>query len=172
MMLRRLLSILIGVCVITPWAAMAQTTTTTTTTTHESSSAPVGLATSETAQINLTNLATESASGTAASCTGTIAFVNAAGTAIGTATSFTIASGVTFSATLAFATVGATARTEFRGVVTLTQTSGVPCLISSSLDTHDTTSGVTHLYLAGVFDGAGNGGGFGGGGNPGGGQGH
>src|SRR5580658_344677 len=129
MMLRRLLSSLTGVCVITAWAAMAQTTTTTTTTTQESSSAPVGLAASETAQINLTNLATESASGTAASCTGTIAFVNAAGTTIGTPTSFTIAAGVTSSAALAFATGGATARTEIRGVVTLTQTSGVPCLI-------------------------------------------
>jgi hypothetical protein len=50
-------------------------------------------------------------------------------------------------------------------VVTLTETSGVPCAISSSLDTHDTTTGVTHVYVAGLFDSNYNGGGgFGGGG--------
>ena len=40
---------------------------------------PIGLASSETAQINVVNTAAASSSGTAASCTGSVSFVNASG---------------------------------------------------------------------------------------------
>lgn len=132
--------------------ALAQTTTTGSSVTLQSSSAPIGLASSETLQVNVVKVATASSSGTAASCTGTIGFVNSSGTAIGSATSFTVTSGQTFSASLPFAKVGASGtRTEIRGVVTVTDTTGTgaaPCQLTSSIETYDTATGVTHAYLA------------------------
>src|ERR1035437_2337630 len=77
--------------------AMAQTTTTVTVT-RTLSYAPVGLAVGETVQVNVTNLASATKSGTAASCTGTVTFFNATGTAIGAAASFTAGSGQIVSA--------------------------------------------------------------------------
>src|SRR5580704_11196917 len=114
----RILTILLAVAGLTTAVAIAQTTTSSSTTTDTTNFPPVGLASSETAQINVTNLATASSGGTAASCTGTISFLNAAGTVIGSATSYTVASGVTASITLPFAkTASAAVRTEIRGVV-------------------------------------------------------
>jgi hypothetical protein len=128
-------------------AAMAQTGTTVT---RSLNSPLVGFASSETAQINVVNLASASSGGTAASCTGTIAFYNSSGTAVQTATPFTVTSGQVFSANLAFAKVGATGvRAIIRGVVTLTQTlgSGVPCALQAAMETYDTTTGVTHQHF-------------------------
>lgn len=146
--------------------AAAQTTTTSSTATVESSSAPIGLASSETLQLNVVNTATASSSGTAASCTGTIQFVNSSGTVIGSATSFTVTSGQIFSATLPFSKVGASGtRSEVRGVVTLTVSTGsgaAPCHLTSSLESYDTSTGVTHVYLANAVEGGmGGGPGFG-----------
>ena len=128
-------------------AALAQTTTdaTTTTTTYTTTQAsvPFGLAPSETAQVNLVNTASASPSGTAASCTGTIAFFNSSDTEVGSS-AFTIASGHIASATT---TSGGSARVEIRAVVTLTGTSGVPCQLDGSIETYDTQTGVTHLFL-------------------------
>ena len=140
-------------------AASAQTTTSSSTVTRESSFPPVGLASSETMQVNVVNVATASQSGTAASCTGTVSFINSGGTTIGTAASFTIASGHGFSASLPYAQAGsAGTRAEIRGVVTLTSTagSGVPCALVSSLETYDTATGVTHVLLGGPAENAGN----------------
>jgi hypothetical protein len=126
---------------------MAQTTATVT---RQSSFPPVGLASTETAQINVVNLASASTSGTAASCTGTVSFVNANGATIGTASPFTVASGQIFSVTLPFSAAGASSsRTEFRGVVALTYTrgSGVPCALASSLETYDASTGATHVFM-------------------------
>src|SRR5579859_6071398 len=96
-------------------AAMAQTTTTSSTSTRQSTSAPIGLGSTETAQVNVVNTATASSSGTAASCTGSISFLNASGATIGTATPFTVTSGQIFSATLPFTKAGASGtRTEIR----------------------------------------------------------
>lgn len=130
--------------------AWAQTTTTTTVT-QTLNLPPVGLASSETAQINVVNLAANASNGTAASCTGTISFLNASGAVIGSATSFTVASGKTDSVTLPYSTTAASGRTEIRGVITLTTTSSAlaPCNLVSSMETYDSTSGVTHAYLAG-----------------------
>jgi hypothetical protein len=121
--------------------AMAQTTTATAIRTI--SFPLIGLGSSQTAQITVANLAAASSSGTAASCTGSISFLNAAGTTIGTATSFTLASGVISSATLPFAKVGATgSHVVVRAVITETPASGVPCQLDSLLEVYDTASGV------------------------------
>ncbi len=135
---------------------LAQTSTSTGTVTQTTNTPVVGLASSETAQINVVNAAAASSSGTAASCTGTISFLNASGTAIGTATSFTVGSGVINSVSLPFAKVGVTGtRTEIRGVITHTVTlnSGVPCSLEATLETYDTSTGVTHVYLSNVAAG-------------------
>ena len=148
-MFRRSISSTFALAALTAVGAFAQTTTSTTST-RSFTYPPVGLGSSETAQVNVVNIASNSSSGTAASCTGSISFVNAAGTAIGSATSFTVTSGQIATATLAFSRVGATGvRTEVRAVVSLTVTSGsnVPCDLVTSLETFDTTSGATHLHL-------------------------
>lgn len=163
MSIGRIGTMLAGI-VLVSGAMMAQTTTTSSTLTRQTSTPPIGLGSTETAQINVTNLATASSSGTAASCTGSVSFVNAGGTTIGSATNFTVASGQTSSVSLPFNKAGASGtRTEIRGIVTRTQTTGsgaAPCSLSSSLEIYDTSTGATHAYF--VIDEAGaNVGGFG-----------
>src|SRR5438105_4730681 len=119
-------------------AASGQTTTRT----HNFS--PFGLGSTETARVDLTNVAVASSSGTAASCTGNVAFVNSAGATIGTATNFTIASNQTFPISLAFAGSGlAGSRGEIRVVLQTTRstTAPTPCSLLVSLQTFDTSSG-------------------------------
>src|SRR5580658_4343925 len=119
MLFRRLVTILIASTGFTAAVAIAQTTTSTTTRTQTSNLPPVGLASTETAQVNVTN--TTSSSTETASCAGTISFLNAAGTAIGSATSFTVASGVTSSVSLPFAKTASTSvRAEVRAVIAFT----------------------------------------------------
>ena len=129
--------------IVTVWA-MAQTTTTATRT---ASFPPVGLAASETAQINVVNLAGNGTT-TAASCMGSISFVGPTGAVIGAATAFTVTSGQIFSATLPYAKIAASGRTTVRGVVSLTVTTGTarpPCTLETSLETFDTATGATHM---------------------------
>lgn len=138
---------LVAVCGL---AAFGQTTTNPTRT---QDFPPFGLGSTETARVNLTNIATASSSGAAASCTGSVGFVNAGGATIGSATSFTIASGQTFSASLPFNSSGLTApRGEIRVVVQVTRstTTPAPCSLLTSIQTFDTSSGVTHLYMSGA----------------------
>lgn len=146
---------------LTGCAAGAFAQTSSTTTTREMTFPPIGLAGSETAQINVVNVAAPSSSGTAASCTGTISFLNASGAVIGSATNFTVTSGQISSASLPFAKTAASGRTEVRGVVALTEssTSTAPCDLQISMETFDTSTGVTHVYLSGPGGGAGYGGG-------------
>jgi hypothetical protein len=111
---------------------------------------PVGLASTETVQINVLNTATSPTGGSAASCTGTITFSNAKGAAIGTATAFTVASGQVFSAALPYSSSGtSTGRAEIVGAIQSTTTfpPKAPCSLVFSLETFDTSSGVTHIYL-------------------------
>src|SRR5713226_9694854 len=134
-------------------AAFAQTTTRT------ANLPPFGLGSTETARVNLTNVATASSSGTAASCTGNVTFVNAAGATIGTATSFTTASGVTSSVSLPFASSGLSgSHGALRAVIQVTRstTTPTPCSLLISLETFETSSGATHLYLSSseTFEGA------------------
>jgi hypothetical protein len=129
-------------------ALLAQGRTTTYTTTQNFP--PIGLASTETAQINAVNVAPASGGGTAASCTGSISFLNASGAVIGTATSYTLGTNQLKSVSLPFASVSASAgRVEIRPVVTQTGTapSNVPCQLLISIETYDTTTGVTHAYI-------------------------
>lgn len=117
---------------------------------------PVGLASTETAQVNVVNSAPASAgSGT---CTGSIAFYNAAGAIIGSATDFKVTNGEIFSAKLPYSSAQATgdSRIVIRAEVTLNfnaqtvEGSAVPpqpCMLGGSLETYDTSSGVTHLFF-------------------------
>ena len=129
-------------------AAFAGFAQTSTTTTRTRSFPPIGLAPTETLQINLLNMATTSSSGTAASCTGSVSFASATGAAVGTATTFTVTSGQVFSVRLPFSSSGATARAEFVALVTSTSSSA-PCALVTSLETFDTTTGATHIYIGG-----------------------
>ena len=141
------------------------TTTTTAATTRTTALAPFGLGTTETARINLTNVAVASAAGTAASCEGNVAFLNAAGTAIGTATPFKLAAGTTSVASLPFTSAGLTGS---RGVVrvsitvnrpaTSSTSPAPPCSLLGSLETFETVSGATHLYVTDQISSAGFGG--------------
>jgi hypothetical protein len=148
-------------------AGMAQTTTTTTTT-RDTTLGPVGIGSTETVQINVVNLAANASNGTAASCTGSITFNNATGNPIGTSTPFTVTAGQISSAALPFAKIGGTARAEVIGVIAMntTSTSEAPCELHYSLETYDTTTGVTHVYVSNAAQG-GQIGGVPGGGGPG-----
>jgi hypothetical protein len=129
-------------------SAAAQSSTTAT---RSSSFPPVGLSSTETIQINVVNNASASSSGTAASCSGTISFTNSSGTIIGAATSFTVTHGQIFSASLPFSKAGAsTTRAEIVGSVQLTLSNSTPCALVQSLETYDTSSGVTHVFLTGA----------------------
>ena len=129
---------------------------------------PVGLAITETAQVNVVNTAVGTTLQGAAAvpvCSGSIAFYNVGGSIIGTATSFTVGSGKIFSAALPYASAGAAgSRTVIRPVITVIPPAisiavtgpiapvlAIPaCSLSSSLETFDTTTGVTHVFVAGA----------------------
>jgi hypothetical protein len=136
----------------TAWMAVSATAQNATAFTRNFNFPPVGIAATETMQINVLNSATASSSGTAASCTGTITFTSATGTVIGTATTFTVTSGEVFSASLPFSKTGASGtRAEIVGSVQLTvsTSSPAPCALANSLETFDTSTGVTHVFLGG-----------------------
>lgn len=146
---------LIVIAGVTALSTMAQAVTTTTAaSTRTTALPPFGLGTTETARINLTNVAVASQAGTAASCEGSVAFLNAAGATIGTATTFKIATLVISSVSLPFASAGLTGpRGVVRAAITVNHpaTSSTapapPCSLLTSLETFETVSGATHLYI-------------------------
>jgi hypothetical protein len=113
---------------------------------------PVGLAGSETAQINLVNIAEAStaAGATAPTCTGTVTFANASGKTIGTPASFTTTGSQVTSIQLTFSQLGSSGtRGQFVASVQLASAfpPAAPCSLVFSLETFDNSSGVTHVYL-------------------------
>lgn len=165
MILRKLAATLIaaGACSL---AAYAQTTAASATRTF--TFPLVGLGSTETASISLINTASNSTSGattTAASCTGSVSFVGATNVALGTATSFTIASNQSATITLPFTKANITGiRGEIRGIVSYAHTSGVPCSLQFNFETYDSVAGATHVHLEGSApeaNGFGGSGGFG-----------
>jgi hypothetical protein len=149
-----LFPIALGICA----TVLAQTplATATAAVTRNTSYPPVGLASTETMQVNVVNLASNPTTVTtttpAASCTGNISFFNAAGTPVGTATTFTVTEGQISSATLTFAKAAiAGTRGEIRAVIqtaTPTGRNAPACSLESSLETFDSVSGATHVYLS------------------------
>lgn len=143
----------LSAALLTSAAALGQTTTTGTVT--QSANTPVvGVASSETLQINVVNTASNASNGTLASCTGTVSFLNASGQTIGSASPFTVTSGAIASVSLPFSKIGVTGtRAEVRAVITRTVTltpsaaTNVPCLLQGTLETYDTSTGVTHVYV-------------------------
>jgi hypothetical protein len=131
-------------------SAMAQGVTGSTTFTEQFSFPPVGLALTETAQINVVNIAAASTGAIAASCTGSISFANSTGAAIGTPTTFIVDTRQISSVSLPFAKAALSGnRAEIRGVVVLTGTrpAAAPCSLVFSFETYDTGTGVTHVFL-------------------------
>lgn len=107
--------------------------------------APVGVATSETIQVNLANTAL-SGSTVAASCSGTISFSVAGVKNQPAAVKFTVMAGQIFSTSLAWGSLGVGGRAEVVAAVEMTQTLTTPCALSTSLETYDTGTGATHSY--------------------------
>jgi hypothetical protein len=118
---------------------------------------PVGLAATETAQVNVVNSALPVPGGIEPFCSGTIVFYGGAGgqTVLGNAAAFQVRPGGVFSAALPFSATGATAsRTVIRVAITLsaftvptaTGPQVSPCSLVSSLETYDTVTGVTHAF--------------------------
>ena len=107
----------------------------------------VGLASTETARISAVNIAATSPNGTKASCGGSISFTDATGAAIGKPTAFTgLGTGQITSGDL----VGSGARAEIQGSVQVTITLGsaaTPCSLLLTLETFDTSTGVTHAVV-------------------------
>src|ERR1700691_1903534 len=90
--------------------AFAQVSTGVSTFTRSYSFPPVGLASSETAQLNVLNIATGStaANATAPTCAGTVTFANGSGKTLGTPTSFTTTGSEVFSTQLTFSQLATT----------------------------------------------------------------
>jgi hypothetical protein len=109
----------------------------------------VGLASSETAQVNVASPGftgiTDAPLPTP--CTGTITFYNASGAAMGSPTSFSIDLAQVSSATLPYSDITGTtgnARATIRARVTANG-----CSVTANIETFDTATGVTHVHVEG-----------------------
>jgi hypothetical protein len=125
----------------------------------------VGLASSETAQVNVVNLAASFSAvlgaappvSTTASCTGSITFYNASGNIINpnSTASFTIGTGQIYSASLPYSDIAVGDRPSGNGRTTIwaavtingSNNSSTPCTLASNIETFDTSTGVTHIHV-------------------------
>jgi hypothetical protein len=122
---------------------------------------PVGLAPSETLQVNLVNTIVVPTATPPPSCTGSVSFYNSSGTLIGSAKPFTLSGGQIFSVPLPYSSVGAGgSRTEVRAEISVnnilppTPTGALPpvsagCFLAISLESYDAATGVTHVFYSG-----------------------
>lgn len=132
--------------------AQGSTGATSITTTTDYVFPPVGLASSESVAVSLVNIAPVPTSTTAAapSCSGTVTFASSTGATIGKATAFTVGSGQIATVMLTATEAGITST---RGAIlasvqqTVTRPATTPCSLVYSLQTYDTGSGVTHVFL-------------------------
>lgn len=139
---------------LTALAAMAPALfaqTTTTATTRSFHFPPLSLGSNEVLEVNVANVATNSSNGTAASCSGTISFTNASGSAVGgTPAGFTLSSGQISAGRLTG--LGSTSRPQFRAAIQLnipTTTPRPPCALEFTLEIYDATTGATHAVVTG-----------------------
>jgi hypothetical protein len=115
----------------------------------------VGLAGSETAQVNVLNQVGSATFVTGVfsttvtpSCAGSVSFYDAKGKIIGSPETFTIGAGEIFSATLS---PTSSIRTTIRAAVTINPADAkAPCSPSSNIETFDTATGVTHVHAESV----------------------
>jgi len=122
--------------------------------------APVGVAPSETLQVNLANIATASGSSNPLpQCTGTLTFYNAGGQVIGDGTSlgFAVAAGI-LSVPLTYSAIGgsgqrAIVRVDIKLSSATLSTADNPrtpaCILLSSLEIYDTATGAIHAVVMG-----------------------
>lgn len=101
----------------------------------------------ETVQINIANTASNGTT-TTASCAGTITFTVAGAKTQPAPVKFTLTAGEVSSASLPGNSLVTTGQAVVLGSIQLTQMPGMPCSLLSSMETYDTASGVTHVYLA------------------------
>ena len=124
---------------------------TTTTNTREVDFPAIAFGSGETLEINVINVAANSTSGTAASCTGSVLFKNAAGTAVGSASPFTLTTGQISSTRLPFATATSSGgRTAIRAAVQITApttTPRPPCSLQFTLEVFDSATNATHIVI-------------------------
>jgi hypothetical protein len=121
---------------------------------------PLGLAASETAQVNVVNtLRPPPNGGVAPFCSGTVVFYDSRGGVVGQIRPFQLESAQMFSTPLDFASASPSGqRTAVLAVICLspfkvTSDAGAavtPCSITSSLETFDTVTGVTHAVVTGT----------------------
>jgi hypothetical protein len=121
---------------------------------------PLGLAASETAQVNVVNtLLPPPNGGVAPFCSGTVVFYDSMGGVIGQIRPFQLESAQMFSTVFEFASAGASGhRTAVLAVIYLSpfrvaaasRPVVTPCSITSSLETFDTVTGVTHAVVTGT----------------------
>jgi hypothetical protein len=108
----------------------------------------VGIGSTETAEVIVSNQAVNSSNGTAASCTGNVSFTNAgSGASMSSPTNFTLAAGA-----ISHVSVQGVAgsRTYILPAVQQTITNGSarpPCTLEMTLEIYDTTTGATHAVL-------------------------
>src|SRR5205807_5610801 len=130
-------------------SAFAQTTATT----REYDFPAIAFGSGETVEINVINVAANSAAGTAASCTGSVLFKNTAGTAVGSASPFTLTAGQISSARLPFASATSTGgRAAIRAAVQVTvpaTTPRPPCSLQLALEIFDSSTNATHVIVNG-----------------------
>ena len=118
----------------------------------------VGLASSETAQVNVVYLLQPATAVLPANstltqpCTGTITFSNAAGSLIGNPVPFSINAWQIYSTTLPYSDVTGTSGNA-RTVIRATVTANAPCTVNTNIETYDTASGVTHVHVEGPATG-------------------
>lgn len=150
---RYLMTLSLGLCGISALLAQPPTSAPPT---RQFNFPPIGLAFGETMQVNLFNQAVNAENGTAASCTGTVSFLDQNGKEIPkSGGNFTVTAGDTQSIALLGTAVEAStgSRAEIRAVVALNFVHGTPCSLVQSLETFDSSTGATHAYLTGPVAG-------------------
>lgn len=116
-----------------------------------------GLAQTESARIDVVNIAPAAPNGTPASCSGTIAFTNDTGATVGTAVQFTSlgAHQIAHGDLLGFTPSDMnTKRHEYQGSVQITysQKAWAPCSLLLTLTVFDTTTGETKGVVTAAID--------------------
>lgn len=140
-------------------SAFGQTTAPASTSTFSVYLPPIGLAATETAQVNVVNTAQLPLPEAGPLCSGTIVFYGGADgySILGRIAPFQVTFGQMFSAGLPYSATGASgSRTVIRAEITLspfkvmtdTGIQNTQCSLAASLETFDTVTGVTHAVVS------------------------